>query len=316
MPVEPKHTIRHRPGLVTLTALCAAITLFGVAAWIVNVEVAVEGVWGAKLVLLRRFELLERLLTPLAIDWSTVSTFVIVLLGLFPAVAGYRVLTAADPTATAAVRAGTPYPAGLAIGMVWAGIFGTLIGLWIALRDSGIDVTAGVAAADGATVDRGSGLSEALSKLFAGTATAIWSSLLGIAGAYLVVQPVPALFRRLGPDVGAERDPLQATIEKLDKSLTELRKTTESVNASAKTLFEQLDRMTEDSGDVKWNEVLLAMRDSLAEQQKTQNGIRTDVNAKLDVLATLLRSQQKQRSDFAKALSTSLNAVSTPEQRS
>lgn len=222
-----------KPGV--LVGVCAALLVPTVIAWLVNLELAIK-------VFAPSWKVLEYVLPGwlfragmlLAADLSTVSTLVPLLLILFPLIQGSRAMRGhLHVPAPATGNEWMPYPPHFPYFLVMLGLFGTLYGLLIGLEVSGVE---GFIAYRPTT----DSISSSLTRLLAGTATAIWSSLLGLIGAFLAAQPIPWVFRRI---IGVVQPPETVSLADTIHSLTadlrglgevsrELRKTLspESVN--------------------------------------------------------------------------------------
>ena len=124
-------------GVATASIVLAA---FSLAAWLVNLEVAVKAIapgW-AGFIGPDPHGLLK-LLVFLSGDLSTVSTFVPLLLFFFPFVQSVRILRRPyDDTASIHAMQALPYPAHFPFFLVMLGLTGTLYGLWIGLSVSGV----------------------------------------------------------------------------------------------------------------------------------------------------------------------------------
>lgn len=202
-------------GVATASIVLAA---FSLAAWLVNLEVAVKAIapgW-AGFIGPDPHGLLK-LLVFLSGDLSTVSTFVPLLLFFFPFVQSVRILRRPyDDTASIHAMQALPYPAHFPFFLVMLGLTGTLYGLWIGLSVSGVSsMTQGMPDAEE--------LSGVLDRLLDGTATALLSSLIGLIGAFLAAKPFPYLFERAAclEPVEEERS-LADTIDHLTRDLKAL----------------------------------------------------------------------------------------------
>ena len=203
-------SIHNRAGLVAV--FCAILAALSGLAWSVNLELAAR-------VYFPSWKLLEAVLPgPLfrsfaliSVDLSTVSTLVPLLLFLFPLIQALRAKRGSLPLpAPATGTEWMPYPPHFPYFLIMLGLFGTLYGLLIGLQVSGVEGFVGYRpAADS--------VSQSLTRLLAGTATAIWSSLIGLVGAFLAAQPVPWIFRRLA---GVEQPPETVSLAQTIHSLT------------------------------------------------------------------------------------------------
>lgn len=181
--------------------------------WLVNLELAVKifaPSW--KLMELILPNSIFRTCVLLAVDLSTVSTLVPVLIFLFPLVHAVKSARGQLP-APVAGHAWLPYPPHFPYFLVMLGLFGTLYGLLIGLEASGVEGFI-------AYRPNNDSISHSLTRLLAGAATAIWSSLVGLMGAFFAAQPVPWLFRRLlAVAQPSETGSLVDTIHKLTMDL-------------------------------------------------------------------------------------------------
>ncbi len=209
---------KRRARLTGVAILSFILLLPAFAAWLVNVDVGIRTVasgWGG-LVGDPPAGLL-RTLVFLSGDLSTVSTFVPLLLFLFPLVQSLRILRRPyDDTASIHAMEALPYPAHFPFFLVMLGLTGTLYGLWIGLSVSGVTgMTEGMPNAEELPV--------VLDRLLDGTATALLSSLIGLIGAFLAAKPLPYLFERAAclEPVEEERS-LADTIDHLTRDLKAL----------------------------------------------------------------------------------------------
>lgn len=209
--------------------VCAALLALTVIAWLVNLELAVKVFapsWKFLEVVLPKWIFSPGVM--LSVDLSSVSTLVPLLLFLFPLIQGIRALQGRlRVPAPATGNEWMPYPPHFPYFLVMLGLFGTLYGLLIGLENSGVE---GFIAYRPTT----DSISQSLTRLLAGTSTAIWSSLLGLIGAFLAAQPIPWLFRRL---IGIEQPPETVSLAHTIHSLTmDLRGLGEASREFRKTL--------------------------------------------------------------------------------
>ena len=199
-----------RPRLVA--GACLILLIPTTVAWLVNLELAIK-------IFAPSWKLLEvilptsifRICVLLSVDLSTVSTLVPVLLFLFPLIQAVRAGRGQLPaSAPATGNEWMPYPPHFPYFLVMLGLFGTLYGLLIGLEVSGVEGFI-------AYRPTNDSISQSLTRLLAGAATAIWSSLLGLIGAFLAAQPVPWLFRRL---IGVEQPPETVSLVNTIHALT------------------------------------------------------------------------------------------------
>lgn len=160
-------------------------------AWMVNLELALQ-------IFVPGLNILERLLPsfvydPLAYfasDLSTISTLVPLLLLGFPFVMSRKVLAFTDRVDDQLRHlVYDPYPPHFPFFLVMLGLAGTLYGLLIGLDVSGVEKL-------GTEMASPESIQATLDRLLAGTATALLSSLLGLAGAFLAARPFTWLFHR------------------------------------------------------------------------------------------------------------------------
>ena len=181
-----------RKGRLTiLIFVCLVLLIPSIVAWIVNLELGLE-------VLTKNNEptLLKSLIPggifslfyPFGADLSTVTTLVPVLVFLYPILKALKIISAEgrDPSKLKHMDP-DPYPSQFVLFMVLLGLAGTLYGMWIGLRVSGVE-SLGEA---GAT---GSAIVMSIKNLLAGISTAILSSLAGLVGAFIAASPITRLF--------------------------------------------------------------------------------------------------------------------------
>ncbi|MDF3130565.1 hypothetical protein P0Y35_15260 [Kiritimatiellaeota bacterium B1221] len=123
-------------------------------------------------------------------DLSTISTLIVVLLFLFPLRLGVRVWTwGREAPERLLHEIYDPYPPHFPFFLVMLGLAGTLYGLLIGLDVSGVrSLETGEISAEH--------LQQTFDQLLGGTATALLSSLLGLAGAFLAARPLTWLCHR------------------------------------------------------------------------------------------------------------------------
>ena len=260
-----------RRGLSILCAACAALLGPVLLAFAVNVELGLRVFWpGCGLVEGLLPGALFRQLARFSVDLSAVSTLVPLLMLAFPLVQGLRILRR-KPLDAAFIRnlKADPYPAHFAFFLVMLGLVGTLHGMWIGLRTSGIDA---VAAQSGSP----EAIQETLDRLLGGTATAIISSLVGIVAAFFAARPVPWLFRRLIRIAEEEqRQTLSQTLETLNHDLAALGNSARGWNEEMEKIHparlpQQLDAIVEHLArltqcvrdqDARWERLLAGQDD-------------------------------------------------------
>lgn len=230
----------HSAGIKATIAVCAALLAPCTLFFLVNVELALR-------IYLPALRVMENLLptglyrvgAALSVDLSTVSTAVPVLILLFPLVQAVR-LARGRFRLPAVGSEWMPYPAHFPYFLIMLGLFGTLYGLLIGLQESGVEGFVSYR-------PEADSISQSLTRLLAGTATAIWSSLIGLAGAFVAAQPLPMLFRRM---VGIERPPeavsLADTVQSLAADLAKLGEVSRELGKVfspevARAVFAQLD---------------------------------------------------------------------------
>ena len=233
-------------GLRILIPVCVVLLVPAMAAWLVNIEIALQavdmpckvisyilpaGVYGA--------------LTPLTADLSTITTLVPVLLLVFPLFMAVRIrrFCASDPGYLHRVVY-DPYPPHFPFFLVMLGLTGTLYGLLIGLSVSGVEDLASV-------TPSADSVRETVDRLLGGTATALLSSLLGLVGAFLAARPLTWLFRKLAaiPEEETQRG-LMDTVTTLTHDLQTLshasREFSERLNVAAADRIDQhMARMDE-----------------------------------------------------------------------
>jgi len=197
-----------KPGVVAI--VCMILLIPSALTWFVNLEFAIRIFFPA-------WKLLETVLPGpifrvcgfLVVDLSTVSTLVPVLLFLFPLIQAIRAKHGHLPV-PATGNEWMPYPPHFPYFLIMLGLFGTLYGLLIGLAGSGVEEFI-------AHRPTTNSISQSLTRLLAGTSTAIWSSLMGLTGAFLSALPIPWIFRRL---VGVEQPPETVSLAQTIHALT------------------------------------------------------------------------------------------------
>ena len=195
-----------------MAGACLILLISTTVVWLVNLELAIKifaPAWKLLEVILPNS--IFRLCVLLSVDLSTVSTLIPVLLFLFPLIQAVRAARGRLPApAPATGNEWMPYPPHFPYFLIMLGLFGTLYGLLIGLEVSGVEGFI-------AYRPTNNSISQSLTRLLAGAATAIWSSLLGLIGAFLAAQPIPWLFRRL---IGVEQPPETVSLVNTIHSLT------------------------------------------------------------------------------------------------
>lgn len=213
-----------RLNLLALAALIVLVPCLG--AWLVNLEEALSTVDLLQAPLLP--EDMRRWFLPFAVDLSTISTLVPVLLFLYPLIVSLRVarLKRTDPSRIPTLIY-DPYPPHFSFFLVMLGLAGTLYGLYIGLDISGV-------AKLGESLPTPEAIQETLDRLLDGTATALLSSLFGLIGAFVAARPLTWLFQ-WAAGYGGEEEPISLT-----QTLTHLNRELNGLEQSARAFREQL----------------------------------------------------------------------------
>ena len=175
--------------LLILIFVCAVFFITSLIAWIVNIELGLEAILRNPTVLKSLIPgFLFRAFTPYGADLSTVTTFVPVLVFLYPILHGVKIIGTEtnDPTKLRHLDP-DPYPSQFVLFLVLLGLAGTLYGMLVGLQVSGI----GTIEEAGAT---GAGVVLSIKNLLAGISTAILSSLAGLVGAFIAASPLTRIF--------------------------------------------------------------------------------------------------------------------------
>jgi hypothetical protein len=260
--------------LRALVAVCAVLLAPALAAFLVNLELAIRVLApGWRLAETVFPERLFRFFTPLAADLSAVSTLVPVLLLVFPLVQGWRILRRQNRDPGFPNRlVFDPYPPFFSFFLAMLGLEGTLYGLFLGLGVSQVaDLSASALTADA--------IHGTLKRLLEGTATAILSSLVGLLGAFVAARPLN-WFRRLAllDEVEAvEADSLTETAHRLTGELRALGDASRAFAAELRPeplrgLFDRLDEsaraFTQAAGAIQ---AMSDRLDRLAEGQRQAN---------------------------------------------
>lgn len=235
--------------------------------WIVNLEIAIQSLspdWSlfSKLIPAGVFQKLS----PFAADYSTVTTFVPLLIFLFPLISSFMVLRRAGDDEPLAAMPWLPYPHRFGFFLVMLGLTGTLYGLLIGMSTSGINTLTGETSAES--------ISDSLERLLNGTATALLSSLAGLAGAFVAAEPFTWVFRHLAGVVEEEDEvALSETLEILTNDLMELSKASREVRAlivpeKAQGLYDVLNHLDESVRNVLGG--ITSVNDKLSEISEAQ----------------------------------------------
>lgn len=202
--------------LMATFAFCLVMVVPLLIVWLINLDVALRAV-DSQLALAVRIgpQWLIDWAESMAVDFSTVSTLVPLLMFLFPLIMSLRIISkqSSNPEYIHSLE-WDPYPPQFPFFLVMLGLTGTLYGLFIGLGVSG------VAELGEATADT---IRETIDRLLDGTATALLSSLVGLIGAFLAARPLTWIFRRVAGVPSAEdHQPLSETLAVLNRDLGEL----------------------------------------------------------------------------------------------
>ncbi len=207
-----------RRALIAIIVTCLIPLPFVIGAFLVNIECAVRVFKPDFLVFDSVFPKgLYDLYLILSSDLSLVSTFVPLLMLVYPIVQAARILRHLESEPWFAQKLeNDPYPQQFAFFFVMLGLTGTLYGMMIGLDVSGVgDLASATPSQDM--------IRRSLDRLLGGTATALLSSLVGMIGAFLVAKPIPWIFRRAaGIEADESRRTLAETVEKLTEDLRAL----------------------------------------------------------------------------------------------
>jgi len=268
-----------RRGLKVLCSLCAVLLVPAALAFLVNIELGLRVFWPT-------FRFVEPWMptalfawgAQCSVDLSAVSTFIPVLMLAFPLIQAIRILRR-DPLEASFIRNLTsdPYPVHFAFFLVMLGLVGTLHGMWIGLRTSGIDTV-------GAQAGSPEAIQETLDRLLGGTATAIISSLVGIIAAFIAARPVPWAFRRLiRIQAEEQRQTLSQTLEHLNRDLTAL-------GTSARAWKSEMERISPAALPEKLDAIIAKLNDvntSIAKQDAHWQGIQAGQQTLIDRVSCL-----------------------------
>ena len=176
--------------LTILLILGGVLMIPAFFAWVVNVEIGMRTIFPG-------WKLLESILPSFIYDsflifsddLSTISTFIPLLLILYPFVMGWKILKLkAEHEGALSKLEHDPYPDNFPFFLVMLGLAGTLYGLLIGLDVSGVKSI-------GDDADSPDRIKNALDQLLGGTSTALLSSLVGLLGAFLAAKPMTAVFQ-------------------------------------------------------------------------------------------------------------------------
>ncbi|MDA1078960.1 MAG: hypothetical protein O2908_07900, partial [Verrucomicrobia bacterium] len=174
--------------LTILLTLGGVLMIPAFFAWVVNVEIGMRTIFPG-------WKLLESILPSFIYDsflifsddLSTISTFIPLLLILYPFVMGWKILKLkAEHEGALSKLEHDPYPDNFPFFLVMLGLAGTLYGLLIGLDVSGVKSI-------GDDADSPDRIKNALDQLLGGTSTALLSSLVGLLGAFLAAKPMTAV---------------------------------------------------------------------------------------------------------------------------
>jgi hypothetical protein len=283
---------------VLITSLILLVP--SVIAWLVNLEIAIQSSspdWAlfSKIIPASLF----KVFAPLAADYSTVTTLVPVMIFAFPVIAAFVAIKRINKDESLATISWFPYPHRFGFFLVMLGLTGTLYGLLIGMSTSGISSLTGEATADS--------ISESLERLLNGTATALLSSLAGLAGAFVAAEPVTWVFRHFAGVVEAEEEiALSETMEILTNDLMELSKASREVKdllapEKAQGLYDVLNHLDESVGNVLGG--ITSANDKLDQISTAQQA----ANESLQLLKKL-----ESMDDSAKATVEKLNSLDEP----
>ena len=207
-----------RRSLLAIIIACLIPLPFVIGAFLVNIECAGR-IFKPDFFLFNNVfpKWLYDLYVFLSADLSLVSTFIPLLMLIYPLVQAIRILRRleTEPGFAHQLEA-DPYPQQFGFFFVMLGLTGTLYGMMIGLDVSGVgDLASATPSQDM--------IRRSLDRLLGGTATALLSSLVGMIGAFLVAKPIPWLFRRAaGIEADESRRTLSETVERLTEDLRAL----------------------------------------------------------------------------------------------
>ena len=280
-----------RRAIIAIIVTCLIPLPFVIGAFLVNFECAVR-VFKPGFFLFNNFfpKRLYDLYLFLSADLSLVSTFVPLMILVYPLVQAVRILRhlESEPGFGHQLEA-DPYPQQFGFFFVMLGLTGTLYGMMLGLDVSGV----GELATATPSQDM---IRRSLDRLLGGTATALLSSLVGMIGAFLVAKPIPWLFRRAA---GIEADESRRTLSETVERLTEdLRALSQASRVFATTLKPEiatglLDRLDRQETAVKESSQYLKQICTLM-TSAGQN--QTEANHKLDALVGVAGTTRDQLS--------------------
>lgn len=179
-----------RKGRLLIIIFVSAVFLItSLVAWIVNLELGLHAMLNHPSFLKSLIPgPIFRAFMPYGADLSTVTTFVAVLVFLYPILHGFKIIgtETSNPEKLAHLDP-DPYPSQFVLFMVLLGLAGTLYGMLIGLQVSGV-----AAMAEGEVA--GGDIVLSIKNLLNGISTAILSSLAGLVAAFIAASPVTRIF--------------------------------------------------------------------------------------------------------------------------
>ena len=184
-----KENPARRGRLLIVIFVSAVFLITSVVAWIVNVEIGLQAILQHPTFLKSLIPgPIFRAFTPYGADLSTVTTFVGVLVFLYPILHGFKIIgTETNDPEKLSHMDPDPYPSQFVLFMVLLGLAGTLYGMLIGLQVSGVGAMAEGEVAGGDIV-------LSIKNLLNGISTAILSSLAGLVGAFIAASPITRIF--------------------------------------------------------------------------------------------------------------------------
>lgn len=229
-------------------------------------------------------------------DLSTISTFIPMMLCLFPLVLAWRVFRwGSDAPERLLHEVYDPYPPHFPFFLVMLGLAGTLYGLLIGLDVSGVSTLGG----EGMSPEK---IQQTLDQLLGGTATALLSSLVGLAGAFLSARPLTWLCHR------AVSMPTDAEAVSLEETFRDLIQDMEALGKASQHFREQLGGSSLQDLPEALEQIQQDLR--LLREHSENRSFET---ALLDVLKSMQQQQQEQ-SNFLRGLSEQLLALGTNQE--
>jgi len=282
---------------------CTVGAVLALAAWLVNVDVALRHAGTSDGVYLQALlpSFLYGFFAAFAVDMSTIATAIPVFVFGFPAVAGHWFLRR-NELPSWAMHGSCPYPiVPVFMVLIFLGLFGTLVGMLIGLPRGTVD-------AEMSMLGEGR---RALDSLVAGFRTAIWSSLVGL-GAVPVAWSIRNHFQRLtGFEVAHEE--LSATVDVLQRKLRRLGQAAERAYAALGGFQERLDQGLSSlfsKIDERFATIVTKLNEVIAAQRQT-NSKQDETNRHSALIAEQLTRGNKQLSTQNDLLSTQNDLLST-----